>query len=461
MDPSGQLSAVLDASFAALGARLKTGVSPGALGPSVQAQTAAWPEQGANALLTALGPLGDAGRSVGDMLRTGRADPRDLPVVAGNMLLGTMTPGGPEGAGLERALMSPEASSAVAGSFGKLSDAALSHSHGASDPLERVLATIKDIMSEGYEGTKTAGGVGKSSTSTVDDATFMAQLEKTLSKNPGASIFDVAGVPEHAGPSTSWKSGSTMPTQVFDLGDFPREAPFGNPPRAASLGFQQPAVHGTAVPEGSWRGGLDRLMLPKDQIGVHFGNPKQAAYFTGNMLGGIGFSRQPRTYPVVLRTGNQLTMPDMGMWHLQEMIEGLHRMNADEYSVLGMGRREPSPHAGEFPDEELAPIETIEDMRDYLAKKGYDSIKYINRVEDKGQPSYIMFQPSAEDPKFIAGARSPWAAFDPAKLGAPGLTLGLAGAGAGAASPLFFDEHGNMLLARDTSGATATGDQKK
>jgi hypothetical protein len=55
-------------------------------------QVAGFPQRAADLAISALGPLGEAGVTVGDMLRTGQVDPRDIPQVAGGIMLGTMAP---------------------------------------------------------------------------------------------------------------------------------------------------------------------------------------------------------------------------------------------------------------------------------------------------------------------------------------------------------------------------------
>ena len=64
-------------------------------------------------------------------------------------------------------------------------------------------------------------------------------------------------------------------------------------------------------------------------------------------------------------------------------------------------------------------------MRDYLASKGYDSVRYTNAVEDAGHPSYILFNDSPVARGRVIGARSPFAAFDPKQLHLPSLAAGV------------------------------------
>lgn len=67
-------------------------------------------------------------------------------------------------------------------------------------------------------------------------------------------------------------------------------------------------------------------------------------------------------------------------------------------------------------------------LTDFLASKGYDSIEYVNKVEDPGSISKIVFEPEQ--------IRSPFAEYDPSKRksgnilasGAGGVSLGALGA---------------------------------
>jgi hypothetical protein len=298
-----------------------------------------------------------------------------------------------------------------------------------------------------------------SETGKVTDLSEKA-INAALSKNPGASIGDLAG-PAGWG-STAWPSSKVKPPvdktseyQLFkDLGEFPKSVPYGPGEMAARQGYLTPALHGTRLGEQRWvvpggeataaelgglgaahGEGLDALRLPEDELGVHFGTPEQAHYFTSKE---VGAGYLPRTYPTVLQTGRSLELPDMGTWYASQINDALDRLHAGEGHLVSYGKykvADPEAHIGEFPKEERAHISSIEDMRAYLASKGYDSVNYVNKVEGPGQRSYIMFKPSEVDPRFVKGVRSRFAQFDPSKTASPLLAAGLAGA---AASPVLF-----------------------
>jgi hypothetical protein len=255
-------------------------------------------------------------------------------------------------------------------------------------------------------------------------------ISNALAKNPGASIFDVANT-HVSGPSSSvQKSGWGGTTQVFHGldADIPREGGVLSTPLAAKvLGRSENLLHGTRVGPEQWQtptgsgaslgGTLDALKLPDDELGVHFGNPKQANVFSGDYL--TNNKDAPRQYPVVVSANNPLRLPDSGTWHAEDVVRSLGKATQTNPAT---GNNLPM-----FPPEELKSLNSIGDVRNYIASKGYDSIVYRNKSEDTGHDSFIKFMPSPEAPNFVSGVRSPFAAFDPAKIMRPELAAGLAG----------------------------------
>lgn len=79
---------------------------PFALAPqgALANQVSSFPQRAANLAISALGPLGDAGMMVGDALRTGNLDTRDIPQIAGGVMLGAGMPGEEEAAPAEEAI---------------------------------------------------------------------------------------------------------------------------------------------------------------------------------------------------------------------------------------------------------------------------------------------------------------------------------------------------------------------
>lgn len=228
-------------------------------------------------------------------------------------------------------------------------------------------------------------------------------------------------------------------TRYPDPFDVPREAPFKLPEVATEQGYNVKAVHGTRNPPydpntGGWsypnrlEKDFDRFRLPPTEIGVHFGGPRAAGNFTTSSdLRDI--SRFPRKFPVGIQAQNPLELRDLGSWGPSKMASALKAKGfpADEVDrAIGGGY-----HAGQSSETQ------IQGLRKYLQDKGYDSIKYRNNVEDPGSTSYILFTPSADAPNYVRGVRSPWAKFDPSKMGSSDIgaalaaTVGLGGLASG------------------------------
>lgn len=263
-------------------------------------------------------------------------------------------------------------------------------------------------------------------------------ISKALSKNPGASIMDIAKT-NVAGPSSDWQAKAKAATayaksNALRPSDFQRELNFPIPTRASELGFNTPAVHGTPDRWG-WEGPKDQLKLPDEQLGVHFGNPRQAAHFTLGMdipdyLGSTATYKaaEPRTYPALLQVQNPLETRDLGSWGVDEIKSALQEINEGKHINYIGGQRQVSPaQKGQFPEAELSKLQNIRDVRDYLEEKGFDSVKYTNSVEDPGHTSYILFAESPTNKGYVMGARSPFAQFDPSKLHLPSLAATGAG----------------------------------
>jgi hypothetical protein len=266
----------------------------------------------------------------------------------------------------------------------------------------------------------------------------MSAIEKAL-KEPWTGESKSV---EH--PSSSHIKNTSQSEYFNNLGEFPQVVPFRPPEKAASQGYVTPAVHGTVLGESIWTpsaggelgGRGDALKLPYSELGVHFGTPDQARHFTGNEL---RESTAPRTYPVVLQTGKSLELPDMGNWNLDLIKDALKSLDRGSGWGINDGYfkvADPQGHLGEFPASEMGKINSIEEMRGYLHSKGYDSVNYINKVEGRGQRSYIMFKPSPDEPDFVSGVRSPFAGFDPSKMLRPDIAAGITGiAGAATMAP--------------------------
>lgn len=214
------------------------------------------------------------------------------------------------------------------------------------------------------------------------------------------------GPSEPIPPSSAAKLGELTPeeSRAIMYENVPPYLPTQIPERAIAAGYNVPLAHGTR--EGTL---FSEFKLPEElypnlpQVGVHAGSPSAANRFAGTAP--YSYTAD-RVYPLVMKAQNPLELPDLGSWGPENMREGLKDTKL-------------------FTDKELeatykdSPIQSMWAIRKLIQDKGYDSIKYINRVEDPGHISYI-----ALDPKQL---RAPWAAFK--DLESRNLLSGIAGAG--------------------------------
>lgn len=220
-----------------------------------------------------------------------------------------------------------------------------------------------------------------------------------------------------AGPSELWKplgeyqTGTEYFPESVGYEGVPEHLPTPVPERATAAGFNVPLAHGTRVEEP-----FGEFQLPEEgirnrsEIGIHAGSPKAANYVGGVELSKV---RSPRVYPLVMRAQNPLETPDLGNWGPLQISEylGRHPQFGKEEVSAALGGKLP---AGIYEPES---VKQIQDLRDLIRSRGYDSIKYQNKVEDPGHTSYIALDPNQ--------LRSPWAAFK--DLESRNLLAGLAG----------------------------------
>ena len=171
--------------------------------------------------------------------------------------------------------------------------------------------------------------------------------------------------------------------------------------RAQEMGFDTPAVHwsrhGVDVNE------LDSgkfAIAPFDAIGTHTGTPEAA------MKRFEGWASPERgagvTYPVLIKNKKPYLDPEGKPWNEQKLTEHLREIGGY--------------------DTERADYKTLNaKLREKIFSE-YDSIPYINDVEDAGSVSYIT------PPQNI---RSRWASFDPKNKDSANLLAGTAAAAVG------------------------------
>jgi len=108
-----------------------------------------------------------------------------------------------------------------------------------------------------------------------------------------------------------------------------------------------------------------------EDIGFHFGTPEQAN--ARAVLGG----ESGRVIPVYLRIRRPLRMPDLHDW----------APDAVASELVSLGVVTPG-------EADAAQLVDREQVRGWLAAKGYDGIVYANETEGGGGDSYVVFDSS-------------------------------------------------------------------
>lgn len=170
------------------------------------------------------------------------------------------------------------------------------------------------------------------------------------------------------------------------------------PEKAIEHGFTTPAFHGTT------KAGFSRFQIGAG-TGAHFGTHQAAHDRIDNTLSSA--SKSVGVYPVLLRLGKTMDLPDLLSW-----------LPADYINLAEKVRREPI-WAERFRDFARIPITDLWPalqrgqrwIRDLFREHGYDSIRYRNEVEHPGSYSFMMIREAPGEPGYVAGVRSPFAAF--------------------------------------------------
>jgi hypothetical protein len=164
---------------------------------------------------------------------------------------------------------------------------------------------------------------------------------------------------------------------ALDMSDAARMA------RADAMQFKVKAFHGTPNKFEV------REFSQTNDIGYHFGTRKAADdrldLTAGRGQGYIGEFR--------LRAERPLDLPDLGDWNPGDIVAQARKRGAFTNAEAKALRAKPGL--------------SYDDVKQALKEKGYDSIRYKNRVEDPGSVSWIVFDPDQ--------IRHIDAGFDPAK----------------------------------------------
>lgn len=175
--------------------------------------------------------------------------------------------------------------------------------------------------------------------------------------------------------------------------------------RAYALGYRTPVYHSTPHTQPIQAFELRRGMDPKDIPAVHVGTAKAAAD-RARQLGMVSPTKELapiQTMPLLARMQKQFTGPPprpggkrmiYGEEELRELVEN-HPLTPQQQARVAKSATQPYT---DFQQDAF---------REHLLGKGYDTIPYMNYIEDPGSVSHMILKPE--------NLRSVFAQFDPAK----------------------------------------------
>jgi hypothetical protein len=188
--------------------------------------------------------------------------------------------------------------------------------------------------------------------------------------------------------------------------------------RATEQGFTTPVWHGTRDTFSQFRGPVQ----PKTHdFGIHVATtPATANRAIGHGLKAndpLIWDYDPKSniLPLLARIQKSLEMPDVGLWKNPRYWLDIKRnqspfkTNDPEFLQELIALAEKHKYPPKVIDNPRQSLAFQQDLLDMLQKRRYDSIKYPNKVEGLGEPSYLILDPR--------NLRSVNATFDPAKLG--------------------------------------------
>lgn len=217
--------------------------------------------------------------------------------------------------------------------------------------------------------------------------------------------------------------------------------------RAAEMGFNMDVYHGTSpkyvghginsekgVTTISTGGKLREFdyIRPFGDAGIHVDPDPDVASVAAGMSrttsSPLGGKRGASILPLKAKVHNPLEIADVNIWKDPHSwifkLEKDPRLKADspEGRVLQelLAKAKEAKASGTYRPGDWVNVqnEWAHTFRDVLKNHGYDSVKYANRSEGTGGPSYLLLDPDQ--------LRLKWAAFDPAKAKSGDLLASLA-----------------------------------
>jgi len=193
--------------------------------------------------------------------------------------------------------------------------------------------------------------------------------------------------------------------------------------KAQVIGLNQPGYHGAPTafeafklpeelpPEKFTLPSGEKVESPRrPEIGIHFGTVRAANHRLTH-LGMYPGSKKSEwsewhIIPAIIKAQNPLRLPDLGTWKADNIAWGLKNSSLIPKHLVDEAMNvppSPKPWKGHYDWEQE--VKQINNLRNLLESRGYDSIAYRNNVEDPGSISYITWRKNH--------VRSFYAKFDP------------------------------------------------
>ena len=149
------------------------------------------------------------------------------------------------------------------------------------------------------------------------------------------------------------------------------------------------------------------------ELGAHFGTPaaanariKYMREVSSDMPESWGRLVEPEhggvSYPVYLRIRKPYRMGDLGDWHPNSVAKDITQDPDLDFSLW--------PHGRQGLIDDVKAGGDFEPIQEFLKRNGHDGVVYVNRIEDKGADSYIIF-----DPRQVKSITGNVGDFDPLK----------------------------------------------
>lgn len=252
------------------------------------------------------------------------------------------------------------------------------------EPTQTAGQALADTLGGVALGTTFIPGYGDVAGLAADAAMYANYPEeRTLGNYALTALGALPFVPA----ASAVRSGRKATETALDMSQEARMA------RAKDMGLNKDVFHGTSEQ-------FDEFDPDLSDIGVHVGSAEQATYrlrdlsdrfnsgarFTGNYETGANIM------PLKARINNPLVMEDVGDWKdATQVLAGLRHNKAfakDASKIEDMYQEsseiaEQYQYGDELWRDSPENREFLDEIRDMIKQKGYDSVKYLNQVENQ------------------------------------------------------------------------------